>query len=52
MHKRLLMSGAHSELIVYEGLSHAQYYMSAAAPETADHYALVDRFLDRVFLKK
>ncbi len=52
MHKRLLLSGADAELIVYEAQSHAQYYLNPAAPETAEHYRLLDMFLDRHLLKK
>lgn len=52
MHKRLLMNGAQAELIVYEALSHAQYYLVPDAPETDDHYKLLDMFLDEHFLKQ
>ena len=50
MHKRLLMSGAPAELIVYEALSHAQYYLNDAAPETGEHYRLLGQFLERRLL--
>ena len=33
MHKLLLMNGAEAELLVYEALSHAQYYLVPDAPE-------------------
>lgn len=52
MHKRLLMNGAEAELLVYEALSHAQYYLVPEAPETNDHYKLMDMFLDEHFLNK
>lgn len=52
MHKRLLMNGAEAELLVYEALSHAQYYLVPDAPETDDHYKLMDMFLDEHFLKQ
>lgn len=52
MHKLLLMNGAEAELLVYEALSHAQYYLVPDAPETADHYKLMGMFLDGHFLKK
>lgn len=52
MHKLLLMNGAEAELLVYEALSHAQYYLVPDAPETADHHKLMDMFLDEHFLKK
>ena len=52
MHKRLLMNGAAAELLVYEALSHAQYYLVPDAPETKDHYKLMDMFLDEHFLNQ
>ncbi len=52
MHTRLLLNGADSELIVYEALSHAQYYLNTDAPETADHYKLLTQYLDEYLLKK
>lgn len=51
MHTRLLLNDAPSELIVYEALSHAQYYLNMQAPETRDHYRLMDDFLKRVWYK-
>ena len=51
MHKRLLMNDVHAELIVHEALSHAQYYLNTKAPETAEHYQLLDDFLERTLLK-
>ena len=52
VHKLLVMDGAEAELLVYEALSHAQYYLVPDAPETADHYKLMGMFLDGHFLKK
>ncbi len=52
MHKRLLMNDAHAELVVYEAQSHAQYYLTPEAPETAEHYAILGKFLTRTLLKK
>ena len=51
MHTRLLLNEAPSELIVYEALSHAQYYLNMQAPETRDHYRLMGDFLKRVWSK-
>lgn len=51
MHKRLLMEKVHAELVVYEAMSHAQYYLNPQAPETADHYKILDQFLSRTLLK-
>ena len=45
MHKRLLLAGADARLVVYEALSHAQYYFVEDAPETAEHYEILERFL-------
>ena len=49
MHERLLLADRHAELIVYEALSHAQYYLNPKAPETKTHYRLLGKFLERVF---
>ena len=51
MHTRLLLNKVHSELIVYEALSHAQYYLNPTAPETHQHYQLVGDFLNRIWEK-
>lgn len=49
MHEKLLLADRHAELIVYEALSHAQYYLNPKAPETKTHYRLLGKFLERVF---
>ncbi len=51
MHTRLMLNDAPSELLVYEALSHAQYYLNPRAPETFEHYGLINRFLERTLLK-
>ncbi|WP_158096020.1 alpha/beta hydrolase [Cloacibacillus sp. An23] len=51
MHERLLLNDAEAELIVYEAMSHAQYYLNFEAPETATHYELLCQFLDKNLLK-
>ena len=48
MHEKLLLADRHAELIVYEALSHAQYYLNPKAPETKTHYHLLGKFLERV----
>ena len=48
MHEKLLLADRHAELIVYEALSHAQYYLNPKAPETKKHYALLGKFIRRV----
>lgn len=35
------------ELVVYEGISHAQYYFNPDAPETTQHYNNVKNFFER-----
>ena len=49
MHTRLLLNKVQSELIVYEALSHVQYYLNPKAPETKQHYRLLGDFLNRVW---
>ena len=51
MHTRLLLNKVQSELIVYEALSHVQYYLNPKAPETQQHYRLLADFLDRIWQK-
>ena len=51
MHERLLLADTHAELIVYEAISHAQYYLNEKAPETRKHYRLLGKFLERTLLK-
>lgn len=48
MHEKHLLADRHAELIVYEALSHAQYYLNPKAPETKTHYRLLGKFLERV----
>ena len=52
MHTRLLANRAPAELIVYEAVSHAQYYFDTNAPETRQHYQFLDDFLARVWKQK
>lgn len=51
MHERLLLNGVTADLVVYEAFSHAQYYFDAEAEETANHYRLIDMFLDEHLLR-
>ena len=46
MHRKLLEAGAQTELIVFEGMSHAQYRMAPAAPETRLHFGELKRFFN------
>jgi acetyl esterase/lipase len=47
MHLKLREAGVPSDLIVFEGQSHAQYHMDANAPETRIHFQELTRFFDR-----
>lgn len=47
MHLKLREAGVVADLIVFEGMSHAQYHMAADAPETAFHFTELSRFFDR-----
>jgi monoterpene epsilon-lactone hydrolase len=50
-HQKLLQSGNVAELLVFEGQSHAQYYIASDAPESAAAFKEVAQFFDR-HLKK
>lgn len=47
MHLKLREAGVSADLIVFEGLSHAQYHMSADAPETKFYFTELGRFFAR-----
>ena len=47
MHLKLREAGVTADLIVFEGMSHAQYHMAVDAPETAFHFTELGRFFDR-----
>jgi acetyl esterase/lipase len=44
-HRELRRAGVEAELHVYEGQSHAEYLMVINAPESAEHFAELNRFL-------
>ncbi|MBP3729843.1 MAG: alpha/beta hydrolase [Mailhella sp.] len=44
MHTKLRQAGVEADLIVLEGLSHAQYYFVEDAPETNFHFAELSKF--------
>ena len=46
MHLKLRQSGVRADLIVFEGMSHAQYHIAPNAPETTFHFNEVGRFFD------
>ncbi len=47
MHLKLREAGVPADLIVFEGMSHAQYHMSVDAPETVFHFTELGRFFNR-----
>jgi epsilon-lactone hydrolase len=46
-HRKLRNAGIEAELIVFEGLSHAQYLFDPAMPESKDHFTELTAFFDR-----
>lgn len=47
MHLKLREAGVDADLIVFEGMAHAQYHMNPEAPETSFHFSELARFFDR-----
>ena len=47
MHLKLREAGVDADLFVFEGLSHAQYHMDPAAPETRFHFTELARHFSR-----
>lgn len=47
MHLKLREAGVPADLVVFEGMSHAQYHMDVAAPETHFHFKELSRFFSR-----
>ena len=45
--RKLLAAGIEAKLIVFEGLSHAQYLFDPAMPESKEHFAELAAFFDR-----
>jgi acetyl esterase/lipase len=46
-HQKLLQSGVHAELLVFEGMSHAQYTFDDRIPEDIQAFTEISDFLDR-----
>jgi acetyl esterase/lipase len=46
-HQKLLQSGVHAELLVFEGVSHAQYTFDDRIPEDIQAFTEISAFLDR-----
>jgi epsilon-lactone hydrolase len=51
MHQKLLLSGVHADLLVFEGQSHAQYLIVPDAPESADAWREVSTFFHQNLAK-
>jgi epsilon-lactone hydrolase len=51
VHRKLRVAGVVADLIVFEGLSHAQYLYIPDAAESREHFAEVTEFFDR-YLEK
>jgi epsilon-lactone hydrolase len=51
VHRKLRDAGVVADLIVFEGMSHAQYNIAADSPESKTHFAEVSAFLDRYLAK-
>jgi epsilon-lactone hydrolase len=47
VHRRLREAGVIADLLVFEGLSHAQYLFDVNAPESKEHFAETAAFLDK-----
>ncbi len=47
VHRKLRDAGVVADLLVFEGLSHAQYLFAPDAPESRTHFAEVSAFFDR-----
>lgn len=47
MHLKLRQAGVDADLIVFEGMSHAQYHVDPAAPETQFHFLELEKFFRR-----
>ena len=48
VHRKLREAGVVADLIVFEGLSHAQYLFNPDAPESKEHFAEVSAFFHRI----
>jgi acetyl esterase/lipase len=51
VHRKLRDAGVVADLLVFEGLSHAQYLFSADAPESRQHFAELSTFFDKYLAK-
>ena len=44
-HRKLRQAGVDADLHVYEGQAHAEYLIFLTAPESAEHFAELNRFV-------
>jgi epsilon-lactone hydrolase len=51
VHRKLREAGVVADLIVFEGLSHAQYLFDVNAPESKEHFGETAAFFDK-YLEK
>jgi acetyl esterase/lipase len=51
MHLKLRGAGVPAELLVFEGMSHAQYLFAADSPESKQHFAELTAFFDKYLAK-
>jgi epsilon-lactone hydrolase len=51
VHRKLRDAGVVADLIMFEGMSHAQYLFSADAPENKQHFAELSAFFDKYLAK-
>lgn len=51
VHRKLREAGIIANLLVFEGMSHAQYLFAADSPERREHFAEVSAFFDK-YLEK
>jgi acetyl esterase/lipase len=51
MHLKLRAAGVPAELLVFEGMSHAQYLFAVDSPESKQHFAELAAFFDKHLAK-
>lgn len=47
VHQKLREAGVVADLLVFEGMSHAQYLFNLDAPESKEHFTQVAAFFER-----
>jgi epsilon-lactone hydrolase len=51
VHRKLRDAGVPADLLVFEGMSHAQYNIATDSPESKTHFAEVSAFFDKYLAK-